>query len=62
MALDSRANRAGYTERSNDGEIVQVNNIQQYSELVARGLSNDFAVRTSLTIIGRCPISTTDGM
>ena len=66
MALDSRANRTGYTERSNDGEIVQVDNIQQYrqySELVARGLSNNIAVRTSLAIIiGRCSISTTDGM
>ena len=58
-------NRTGYAERTDDGEIIQVDNIQLYSELVAHGSNSesdkDLAARTSLTIIRRCPISM-DGM
>ena len=56
-------NRIGYIERTNGGIIIEMENISQlYSGLVAHGGSSneDLAARTSLTIIGRCPITTTD--
>ena len=62
MAVEGGAgNRTGYAERTDNGEIIQVDNIQSYSELVAHASSEsdeDLAARTSLTIIRRCPIST----
>ena len=58
-------NRTGYIERTNNGEIVEMENLSQlYSGLVAYyGLSNDIAARTSLslTTIRGCFISTNDG-
>ena len=59
IALESGTeNRTGYAERADDGEIILVDSIQLYSELVAHGSSNgfgeDIAARTSLTNIGRC--------
>ena len=68
IALESGAeNRTGHIERTDGGEIIQVDNIQLYSELVALGSSDvsgeDKAARTSPTIIRRCSFSTfsTDG-
>ena len=56
-------NRIGYIERTNGGIIIEMENISQlYSGLVASSESDeDLAARTSLTNIGRCPITTTDG-
>ena len=56
-------NRTGYIERTNNGEIIEMENLSQlYTELVAYGLSNDIAARMPLTTIRGCFISTNDGM
>ena len=64
MAVEGGAgNRTGYAERTDNGEIIQVDNIQSYSKLVAHGSSEsdeDLAARVvSLDIIGTCPTTST---